>query len=111
MSTYDSVIPFNERTIMAIEERETVVVNESDEGRSAVNWIIALIALVLLLLAFFYFGGYNALTGAGNETEETDTINVDTPDTVEVEPNPDTNQESMAPEGNTDTGGDDTTTP
>ena len=67
---------------MADRERETVVV-DGGERRSSYGWLIALIVIVLLIILFFAFGGMNLFTGAGGGTE---TINVDTPDNVQVQP-------------------------
>ena len=66
---------------MAERERETVVV-EGDR-RSSNGWLIGLVVAVLLILLFFMFGGMSLFNGAGGET---DTINVDTPDSVQVQP-------------------------
>jgi len=63
---------------MAERERETVVVDNGDR-RSSYGWVIALVAVVLLVILFFAFGGMNLFNGGA------DTVNVDTPDTIQVE--------------------------
>ncbi len=65
---------------MALEERETVVVEDRD--RNSGSWIIPVVVLLLIILAFFYFGGMNMF--GGDTTNENETINIDTPDNVEV---------------------------
>jgi len=76
---------------MALTERETVVVEDTDRNdRTAGSWLIPLVLIVLLILAFFYFGGFNLFSGAGSTTDN-DTINVDTPDSVQVQPTNPTN--------------------
>ena len=62
-------------------ERETVVVE--GERRSSYGWIVALVVIAFLLILFFAFGGMNLFSGAGAETN---TINVETPDSVQVQP-------------------------
>lgn len=64
---------------MAERERETVVV-EGDR-RSSYGWLIALVVIILLIILFFAFGGMNLFNGGGTET-----INVEAPDTVQVQP-------------------------
>ena len=63
---------------MAEQERETVVV-EGDR-RSSYGWLVALIVIILLVILFFAFGGMNLFNGGA------ETINVDTPDTIQVQP-------------------------
>lgn len=63
---------------MADTHRETVVVEGNHE--SSHGWLIALGVIVLLLILFFSFGGAS-LFGGGSET-----VNVDTPNTVNVQP-------------------------
>lgn len=63
---------------MALHEKETVVV--SGEDRSSGSWIIGLVVLILLVLAFLYFGGLNMFGGTGAG------VNVETPQTIEVQP-------------------------
>lgn len=65
---------------MAVEERETVVVNE--DRRSPYGWLIAVGIIILLVILFFVLGGANLFNGAGGG----DTINVDAPDNVQVQP-------------------------
>lgn len=67
---------------MAERERETVVVD--GDRRSSYGWLVALGVIVLLIILFFAFGGNNLFNGAGNGGG--DTVNVDTPDTVQVQP-------------------------
>ena len=65
---------------MAEVERETVVVD--GDRRPSYGWAIALGVILLLVILFFVFGGMDLFSGAGG----TDTVNVDTPDTVQVQP-------------------------
>lgn len=69
---------------MALSERETVVVDGTD--RSTSSWLIPLVVIVLLVLAFFYFGGFSMFNGGNSTTSEPDTINVEAPDNVQVQP-------------------------
>lgn len=63
---------------MAEVNRETVVV---EGNRSASHgWLIALGIIVLLIILFFSFGGAS-MFGGGAET-----VNVETPNTVNVQP-------------------------
>lgn len=62
-------------------DRDIVVVN--GERNSSVGWIIGLIVLAILIILFFYFGGFELFTGANTGTE---TINVETPETIQVQP-------------------------
>lgn len=66
---------------MAEVNRETVVVDGNRS--SSFGWLIALGVIVLLVILFFAFGGANLFNGAGSDTQ---TINVDTPDSVQVQP-------------------------
>lgn len=60
-------------------DRETVVVQ--NERRPSYGLIVFIVA-VLLVILFFVFGGSDLFdSGSGTET-----INVDTPDTIQVEP-------------------------
>jgi len=64
---------------MAVQERETVVV-DGDRNSSSYGWLIALGVIVLLVILFFAMGGMNMFNRSGN------TVNVQTPDTVKVQP-------------------------
>lgn len=66
---------------MAEVERETVVVE--GERRPSYGWLIGLIIFIILLILFFLLGGAELFNGGGAET-----INVDTPDTINVIPAP-----------------------
>lgn len=66
---------------MVDRERETVVVEGNN--RSSYGWVVGLGVLLLLVILFFSFGGSNLFNGGGG----TDTVNVDTPDNVQVTPN------------------------
>ena len=62
--------------------RETVVV---DNGRrSSFGWVIGVVVVLILLALFFMYGGFSLF--AGGAGGGTDTINVDTPDNVNVQP-------------------------
>lgn len=65
---------------MVEKDRETVVVEGN--RRSSFGWLIGLIVFIVLVLLFFMFGGFDLFTGMGGGTE---TINVDTPDTINVQ--------------------------
>lgn len=66
---------------MAIENRETVVV---DGGRrSSTGLVVGLIVLAIAVLLFFYFGGMNLFNGSNGDANS---VNVTTPDTVKVQP-------------------------
>lgn len=68
---------------MVEDRRETVVV-EGDRRSSPVGWIVALVILFVLALLFFMNGGFGLF--GGGTTDGGDTINVDTPDSVNVTP-------------------------
>ena len=70
---------------MVEDKRETVVV-EGDRSRSSVGWIVALIVLLVLAFLFFMNGGFGLF--GGSNSQGGDTINVDTPDSVNVTPTP-----------------------
>lgn len=58
---------------------DTVIV---DNNRSnSYGWVIAIVVLIILVILFFAFGGSNLFNGSGANT-----VNVDTPDTVKVQP-------------------------
>lgn len=63
--------------------RDTVVVER--ERRSSYGWLVALLVVLGIILLFFLFGGANLFNGTTTETQ-TETINVDTPDSVQVTP-------------------------
>ncbi len=65
-------------------ERETVVVD--GDRHSSYGWLIALIVIVVLVVLFFAFGGMNLFSGANGSNGGGNTVNVDTPKTVEVKP-------------------------
>ena len=70
---------------MAEERRETVVVEGDRGNRSSFGWLVVVAVIAFLILLFFVFGGANLFTGGGTDAE-TETINVDTPDNVNVQP-------------------------
>lgn len=65
---------------MVERERDTVVV-EGDRRNSSYGWLIALIVIAVLIILFFVFGGANMFNGGSTET-----INVDAPENVQVQP-------------------------
>lgn len=69
---------------MAEEEKRDTVIIEKDRGRSPVGWIVAVIVILLLVIAFFYYGGFGLF--GGGTTNEGGSVNVNTPDTVNVQP-------------------------
>ena len=68
---------------MAEERRETVVVEGNDRQPRSYGWVVALVVVIVLLILFFVFGGFNMFGGGANNTKS---VNVDTPDTVNVQP-------------------------
>lgn len=70
---------------MEDDKREPVVVN-NERRSSPLGWIIGLIVVVALLLIFFAMGGFGLFNGAGTTDGGAETINVDTPDSVNVQP-------------------------
>ena len=79
-------------------ERETVVVEE--KSQSSNPWPVILGVLLLVLVLFLVFGGMNWLNGTDNDTEN---INIDTPDTIQVQPGNDAQIDPSTGTG-TDTG-------
>lgn len=67
---------------MAEERRETVVVEGNNREPRSYGWIIALVVVIALIVLFFLFGGFNMFNGAA----DTKSVNVDTPDTINVQP-------------------------
>ena len=67
---------------MIEDERNTVVVEK--ERSNPLGWIIGAIVILILLALFFSYGGFGLFNGAS--TGGGDTVNVDTPDTVNVQP-------------------------
>lgn len=65
--------------------RETVVVENNGDSRPSYGWVIALAVILGIIILFFVFGGANLFNGTDTQTQ-TETINVDTPDSVEVTP-------------------------
>lgn len=65
---------------MAERERETVVVD--GERRPSYGWLVVLTVIILLVILFFALGGMNLFNGATGG----DIINVDTPETIQVQP-------------------------
>lgn len=59
--------------------RETVIVDNNRGG--SYGWLVAVGVIVLLVILFFTFGGASMFNGSGAQT-----INVDTPDAVNVQP-------------------------
>ncbi len=64
------------------DRKETVIVDRG-EKRSSASWIVGLVLVVLLVLVFFATNGFGLFNMAGTDTNS---INVDTPDTVNVQP-------------------------
>lgn len=68
---------------MAEDGRSTVVV-EKERSSNPIGWVIGAIVVLILLALFFSYGGFGLFNGSS--TQGSDTINVDTPDTVNVQP-------------------------
>ena len=66
-----------------MEEREPVIIN-NERKSNPLGWIIGLVVVVALLLLFFAMGGFGLFTGNG--TDSSNSINVDTPNNVNVKP-------------------------
>ena len=64
------------------DRKETVIIDKG-EKRSSGGWIVGLVVAILLVLLFFGTNGFGLFGMAGNDTNS---INVDTPDTVQVQP-------------------------
>jgi len=65
--------------------RDTVVV-EKDRSSSPVGWIVGLVIVIILLAIFFMSGGFSMFGSGTAAPQGGDTINVDTPDSVNVQP-------------------------
>lgn len=64
--------------------RDTVVV-EKDKS-SPIGWIVGLVIVLILAAIFFMSGGFGLFGGNTAAPAGGDTINVDTPDSVNVQP-------------------------
>jgi len=69
---------------MIEDERNTVVVEK--ERSNPLGWIIGAIVILILLAIFFSYGGFGLFNGGTSTQGGGDTVNVDTPDTVNVQP-------------------------
>jgi hypothetical protein len=67
---------------MIEDERNTVVVEK--ERSNPLGWIIGAIVILILLAIFFSYGGFGLFNG-GTPQGGGSTVNVDTPDTVNVQ--------------------------
>lgn len=69
------------------ENREPVIIN-NERRSSPLGWILALVVLAVLALLFFWTNGFGLLGGTeeSTTTDDSNSINVDTPDSVNVEP-------------------------
>jgi len=70
---------------MVEDNRDTVVV-EKDRRSSPVGWIVGLVVVIILLAIFFMSGGFGLFNSETTAPQGGDTINVDTPDSVNVQP-------------------------
>lgn len=68
-----------------IEDRRDTVVVEKERSSNPLGWIIGVVVALILLAIFFSYGGFGMFNGAATQNGG-DTINVDTPDTVNVQP-------------------------
>lgn len=68
-----------------IEDRRDTVVVEKERSSNPLGWIIGVVVVLILLALFFSYGGFGMFNGAAQQTGG-DTINVDTPDNVNVQP-------------------------
>lgn len=72
-----------------IDDRRDTVIVEKDRSASPLGWIIGAIILLALLILFFMSGGFGLFGGANETTapaDNTDSINIDTPDNINVQP-------------------------
>jgi hypothetical protein len=72
---------------MAVEDkretRDTVIIEKDSNNSSPVGWIIGLIILALLVIAFFYYGGFGLF--GGSSTNEGGDVNITVPENIEVQ--------------------------
>lgn len=69
--------------VFMIEDEQKTVVVEKDRS-NPLGWIIGAIVILILLAIFFSYGGFGLFNGAAQDGG--DTVNVDTPNTVNVQP-------------------------
>ncbi len=68
---------------MEDDKRDPVIIN-NERKSNPIGWIIGLVVVVVLLLLFFAMGGFGLFTGAASD--DSNSINVDTPDSVNDQP-------------------------
>jgi len=69
---------------MEEEKRDPVIIN-NERRSNPIGWVIAIVVLVVLALLFFGMGGFGLFDGSA-ATDDSNSINVDTPDNVNVTP-------------------------
>jgi hypothetical protein len=69
---------------MVDDRRDTVVVEK--EKSSPIGWIIGLVVFLIVLALFFMYGGFSMFGGGDITPDGSNTINVETPDNVNVQP-------------------------
>lgn len=80
-----------------VDDRRDAVIVEKDRSSSPLGWIIGAIVVLVLLALFFMSGGFGLFNDANETTApagDTDSINIDTPENINVQPTP---TESMEP--------------
>mgnify|MGYP000858076923 CR=1 FL=1 len=69
---------------MENDKSDPVIIN-NERRSNPLGWIIGVAVLVILVLIFFSMGGFGLFSGDSG-TNDSNSINVDTPDSVKVEP-------------------------
>lgn len=67
------------------DKRDPVIIN-NERKSNPLGWIIGLVVVLVLLLAFFSMGGFGLFSETDGTDGGTETINVDTPDNINVQP-------------------------
>ena len=68
---------------MENDKSDPVIIN-NERRSSPLGWIIGVAVVVILVLIFFSMGGFGLFSG-DSSTNDSNSINVDTPDSVKVE--------------------------
>lgn len=65
------------------DKREPVIIN-NERKSNPIGWIIGLVVVLVLVFLFFSMGGFGLF--GGTAADDSNSINVDTPDSVNIEP-------------------------